>query len=422
MGQTSLPSSDDRSLTKPWTPAEIVELVQQLSDTSYKTRTLATRRLCAIGYPAARHLRNMIEDENTEAALRARAILKIIQEILFSGIEMTLDFSVNRTLWDEAVALNIILNNPTEYPIRIPFDLNLSHGTSIPPRVRQVTTMLDVAEWLRLIGPDGQEVELMVDNIATDPAIHQAVLDFVQSTPSNTLDPGRQLTVKVLDFNRGWARYPLLNRGSYTAIFDYTPSWEDELLAKAKVGRVTSEPATIIVVKSAPPAVSRAGVETAITLERDQNTLTVWLTNRRDVEVHLNSNFGITTPFAQGKWIYHNEGHTHEVPIGSALGLTLKDFHAQSLRMLEPGERVEITRIDLKKLLTIFEESGGNTQGDTWTLYFSYMNLTDRAWQQKSGNEMLEDPHTPDILKNPLPARLITSRHVSNKLTAPRLD
>jgi len=419
IGLEADPATDDRTLTAPTTQKELARLVRGLSDTSYQARIHATRRLCAIGRSAEQHLRKVAVADNMEAALRAKSILKTFDQLLFSGVEVTLSYSQDRFRWNEPVVLNITLHNPTLLPTKVPFDLNPSNQPSNIDRINQVTSMLDFAEWLRVTGPDGKAIDLVVDNIAADPGIHQAVLDFVQKAPTSQLTPGQSVTLTIQAFNRGWARYPLLDRGRYTTVFDYTPAWEDEALAKARAGRVVSQPASIVVVQSAPATVSRRGEDIQLLLERDEDFLVVGLTNRRDVEICVNKNFGPTTPFAKGEWVYELDGRTHQVPIGPTSGIALKDFNGGGLVKVGPGQRIELTRIELDTLLSALEDAGVEMDSDDWTIQYIYMNLTDRTWQQKNGKEILESPTTPEVLQKPLPLRLVTSRHSSNRLTSP---
>ncbi len=102
------------SLTAPATDVEMAVLARDLGDPSYETRTLATQRLCAIGMPAARTLRAVAAGDDVEAALRAKAILFVLDRLMFSGVEIGLSFTKTKIAWNEAVDLTITMTNRTD--------------------------------------------------------------------------------------------------------------------------------------------------------------------------------------------------------------------------------------------------------------------------------------------------------------------
>ena len=402
--------------------AQIAALVVDLSDSSYRIRTSATRRLCAIGKPAEGQLQQIASSQNVEAALRAKAILKVIDQLLFPGVEVTLSFSKKETRWDEPVELMIELNNPNAYRARVPFHLSSSEEPAGGEHVEQVTTMLDAADWLQVIGPDGQSVELVVDDITDDSGVHHAVLAMTQEARTDQLAPGQRVRILLHGFNRGWARYPLLDRGMYKVTFDYTPTWDDEVLARERAGRVASNPAIVTVVTTAPVAVSRRQIEAELFLTREGDTLLAEWINRRDVAVFVNKNFGPGVPFATGQWVYELRDRAHSVPVGPLSGVLWADFDEKALVEVASGERITLTRITVQELLESLRETGAVLTGDSWTIHFGYMNLVDRAWQGRADQDLLRASSTPEILRRPLPRRVFTSRQTSNQLVAPKPD
>ena len=133
-----LRAGGQEALTLPATDDEITVLIRDLSDPAYAKRTYATRRLCAIGMPGREKLQAAAEGDDVETALRAKAVLSVLDRMMFSGIEVQLAFSKIQTAWDQPVDLRVTLTNSSEYPGRVPFQLS--------PEERKTTT-----RWLRCI-------------------------------------------------------------------------------------------------------------------------------------------------------------------------------------------------------------------------------------------------------------------------------
>ena len=77
---------------------------------------------------------------------------------------------------------------------------------------------------------------------------------------------GPSAVIKLAGFNRGWARFPLLDRGTYTLRFEYTPDWTDPALAAARVGHAAAREVRVVVNPGAPRVVSRVGIEADFSL------------------------------------------------------------------------------------------------------------------------------------------------------------
>ena len=211
-------AGDERPLVGPATTEEIATLISDLGDPKYDVRTFATRRLCAIGNAAREQLQAAADRPNVEAALRAKRVLTLLDSLWFVDTEISLGFSKSKVEWDEPVDLELTVTNRSAYPARIPFELEAARAAARND-ARQVADMLDVAEWLSVRGPDGLPVELRVDEISADPDVLAEVQARLNGAPNGVLPPGERITVAVRMFNRGWARFPLLNRGRYTAVF-----------------------------------------------------------------------------------------------------------------------------------------------------------------------------------------------------------
>ncbi len=413
------PAEGQPSLTEPPTNDEVAALIRDLGDPSYKKRTYATQRLCAIGMPASKRLEAAAAGGDVETALRAKAILSVLNRLMFSGVDVILSFSKTKLAWNDAVDLRITMVNRTMYPARVPFEIDTAQRTTASDDARQVGDMLDVAELLHVRGPGGKELDLTVDDIAADPAVVAAVQERLNSGPSSILKPGEQVAVTARAFNRGWARYRLLDAGAYSVVMEYEPNWDDDVLAAKRVGRMISNQAKITVTKSAPETISRAGAQASLALERDGAFIIARLTNRTDQPMFVNKNFGGSPPFAKGKWVYELDGSRREVPVERRSGVSWDDFDATMLVEVNAGQSVELARIGIGDVRRAFARAGAKLDDSRWTLHFSYVNLCDLQWQTRQGSALLGNTKAPPIFQSPLPRRILSARHSSNRLTAP---
>ncbi len=410
------------TLVAPATDQEIASRIVELGDPSYAVRTHATRRLCSIGAGATDALRLAAASDNVEVALRARGIVDIVERVWFSGVTVSLSLSNEATPWGEPVDLLIVLENRSASDARIPFDLHQSERTALSGDARQVADMIDAADFLRIAGPDGQEVALRVDDITVDPTVAAAVQKRIDHEPVSLLSAGEKATLRLRAFNRGWARFPMLDRGAYRIVLDYAPPWDDAELADARVGRVVSNEALLTVTQAAPPGVSRRGLETTVALEQQGEWLVAHLVNRADQTAIVNKNFGASPPFAQARWIYDRDGALRDVPFVPKANAALADFDGAALVEVTPGQSIELARIATVDLRARLTQGGVDLRDDHWEAYFSYSNLCDRSWQSKQHTSFLENPAAPDVLRKPLPRRIITGWHSSNRVRAPHAE
>jgi len=405
------------SLVGPTNHEEMVALVRTLGDPAYETRMFATRRLCAIGMEAWEVLRTAADSADIEASLRAKKLLEVFDRLWFSGAEVSLSFSKPIIDWNEAVDLNITMTNRLSYPARVPFDVDPAVRAN-PDDARQVADMLDVAEWLKVRAPDGRELELRVDDIAGEAAVFAAVQSRLAGGPGGVLTPGERVSVTARAFNRGWARFPLLDHGEYTVMLDYVPDWTDKALAAARAGRVVSTPATLTVRDGAPPTVSRAGVQADLVVERDADVLVARLVNRTDQPLLINVNFGGSPPFADGRWVYELDQVRREVPLLPKPGASWHDFKPEGLVEVGGGEFIELARIPVNELRKALPAPGGDPSADRGFIYFTYANLCDRQWQTRQGSALLGNETAPPFFRQPLPRRILSARYSSNRLPA----
>ncbi len=415
--RASAAAADKPPLLGPANPDEMAALVHALGDPGYEARMFATRRLCAIGMEAWDLLQATAQSSDAEAALRAKQLLAMFDRLWFSGIDVSLSFSKSVISWLEPVDLNITMTNRLRYQARVPFDVDPAARGDMDD-ARQVADMLDLADWLKVRGPDGKEIELRVDDIAGEPAVFAVVQSRLAGGPGGAIPPGVQVTVTARAFNRGWARYPLLEGGEYTIVLDYVPDWSDEVLATARAGRVVSPPTTLTVRDPAPPAVSRAGVQAELTVEREANHVTARLVNRTDQPLLINTNFGSAPPFAEGRWVYEKGQSPRDLPDQAKPGVSWHDFRPELLVEVGPGESVELARLAVADLRKMLADAGADPGSDRWNIHFAYANLGDRQWQTRQGAALLGNETAPPFFRQLLPKRILSARHTSNRLFA----
>jgi hypothetical protein len=401
-------------LSDPVPAEEIPALISDLAHASFEQRTYATRRLCAAGMKARDALRKAATGSNIEAALRAQMILTALDNLLFAGVSIELTPTRTEFAWDEPVDLAVTFTNQSEFAAHVPFELDPSRRSRDESEARQVADMLDLAEWLVVTDENGRPVSLRVDDMDVDRDIRAAVYNRVEGAPVSALEAGKRATLTIRGFNRGWARYPLLDRGRYRITFDYVPPWEDEALAAAKVGRATGNTVDVNVTTSAPDAVSRGGAEALVELVREDDRYVVRLTNRRDQAVHVNKSFGAVTPFAQGRWVRERGDMVREIPVIPQDESDRAAFEVSGLVEVPPGGSLEIASLPVEELKRRFEQMG--IAGSGGFLYFSYSNLLNRPWQARQGIQMIGDASAPNVLRETLPRRILTGWHTSNRL------
>lgn len=393
----------------------ISALIRDLGDPSYEQRLAAMRSLAAIGMPARAALEEAASGADIEVALRAKSLLTTLGRLLFSGAEVRLSATKTKIGWDESIDLILEVQSSPRFATRVPFSLEDGTDGGDDSDARQVGDMLDLAEWMQVRRADGRELSLKVDDIADDPAVLSAVQERLSGGPVSTLEPARTARITGTRANRGWARFPLLDAGEYTFVFDYVPQWEDEVLERDRIGRVRSNEVTVIVTDGAPAEVSRGGREASVTLDREGDTFVAKIVNHNDQEMIVNTNYGPAPPLAQGHWVLEQSDRQVKIPVGAPGPIRWSDFRAAALLSVLPGQTTTLASIDLKELRNRAKEKG--LRG-TWTLHFGYANLCDRRWQQMQGSNLgAESNEVPDVLRKPLSRRLLSARHASRRET-----
>lgn len=407
--------SPAKSLTGPGSAEEITQLVRSLGDPSFAERTFASRRLCVIGADVVEPLRAAMTADDAEVVLRARQLLEVFEQLQFSGTEVSLQFSKSVADWNEAVDLTVTFHNRSRHPARVPFDVETGARASVTDEARQVADMLDLAEWVKVRSAEGRELELRLDDLGGDPAIVEVLEDRLKGGAGGLVPPRQQAVVVVREFNRGWARFPLLDPGEYKAVLDYLPEWTDPVLAEIRAGRVVSNEASITIRRGAPATVSRGGPQMEIVVERTGDAFIARLMNGSDQVMQVNTNFGPVPPFAEGRWVVESEGGRSEIPTARLVSPSWADFKAARIVNVEPGEAAELARIAVAELPRVPGIGPKPAAGRT-TVSFGYANLWDRKWQERQRGVLHDDETVPEVLREAPPRRLVTARSTSNRL------
>lgn len=328
--------------------AQIRPAVRLLSHPSPAQRKAAARRIAAWGRLSFGELQKAAAGPDLEGALSARELLAELDSAILVGGQVTLGVDRPRIAWDQPITLTVRVSNPTTAPIRVPWP-----GPR-PPSSRpasddaeQVGAMLDVADCLTVIGPDGQGVELRFEPLDGDPAVYAAVTSRAgRNPPSHLLAPGGEVTLQVKQFNRGWARYPLLAAGRYRIGFAYQPEWKDASWTAEGLGRVRAEPVTLEVLQAAPESIRHASRPLELTLNRRGEYIEGTVVSTWDRAIWLNLGFGPDPGrYAKLQWRFK--------PAGSDEARTWEpepDAHptsaaADRIKRLDPGATTPIARI-----------------------------------------------------------------------------
>ena len=138
--------------------------------------------------------------------------------------------------------------------------------------------------------------------------------------------------------------------------------------------------------------------------------------NRTDQTITVNANFGATAPFAQGVWVFtRGQYQRSEVPVPGDADTSWIAFRAGRLREIPAGQMIEVARISTTKELKRLEDGRGE-----WQVHFTYANLCDRSWQRRQGAALAGKDHAPEVLREPLPRRMLSARLTSPRTKIPR--
>jgi hypothetical protein len=357
--QTSRPQAAAAPSTQ-----EIQLAIRDLNHPALSKRRAAIRRLAHWGPLAFPELRRASQDRNLESALSARDLLRELESALLLGAGVRLEVSKPSIAWDEPFSVTVVADNPTTAPIRAPWPAPTSQPASAPAmtEAQQVACMMDAADFLVVTGPGGKPIDLRVESIDRDPAVYAAVDQRARGTPpSHLIEPGRQARLVIPLFNRGWARYPLLVKGTYTISFSYQPQWKDESWSADGFGQVSGEPVSVAVKEGAPAALQRSGQPLELTIERAGDQLRAVIISHWDVPLWLNLNFGgASVTHSRLEWQLIPTLQDNADPFDLASAVTPADFEPHRLTRVDPTARVIVDSVSIevveKRLVEVNQE------------------------------------------------------------------
>lgn len=392
--------------------AEIDRLVRQLGSSSYTTRTEATKRLIALGPRAGIALRRVAVGEDFEVALRARHLLDLFDELLFTGLAVELRTDRARIDWSDPINVEIHLINRSAHPVRVPFELSPPAPDAPPSALRRITAVLDLADYLEVTGPGGRPVRLHVDDLGDEPGAVDAVNRRVDHPPVSTVPEGDTIVHRVERLNRGPVRYRTLEAGPYRFRLVYQPQWNDPEMVRGGIGRVVSNELTITVEHAAPESVRRSGAPAALRLTRDGGDVVASVTNHSDVPLRINLNLARVQamPFARVHWIVLCGDRREDWSPRDTDVFSSETFSLERIRELEPGESTALARLPstaLAELDPLMRDAGA------CTLSLFYSNVACRAWQRSNGGAPRGNPNAGPAL---LPRNMLVTSMTSNAL------
>lgn len=355
----------------------VQHLVDDLSDPAFAVRQAAVNKLYAAGPKVLSTLADVSKGDDFEAALRARDLIKRIQKLFLVGAKIELSASQPRLRWDEPISIRVKIINPSEFPIHLPFLIRNRESIDSDPLAVQMGNLLDAADFLQVLRPDGEAVELHVDDLRGQPSLERALDVRAYDEPASLLAPNSEFVLTLPAFNRGLARYRLFHQGTYRVQFDYVPEWEDEKLRDKKVGRVVSDPLSITVTQPAPDDIVAARRELKVSLHQVGQVIVVRLTSTHDRDIGVNLNIGgqALREHARLEWHWDSPGGLVRArqPAADAPPLA-----ADKLIALESGRSVDVfkVRLDQLKGLEGFEKID---ESQPIRLAVKYSNILDRA-------------------------------------------
>ena len=357
---------------------DIQVLLDDLSDPSYEVRQAAVEKLYAAGPVVLDALAEVTKGDDFEAALRARNLIERIQKLFFVGAKIELSASHKQIRWDESVSLRIKVINPSDFPIHLPFLVKNRGSIDTDPLAAQMGSLLDAADFLIVVGPDDKAADPVVDDLRGEPSLEAALDTRVYAEPASLLAPHSEFILNLPDFNRGFARYRLLRKGTYRLQFAYVPEWDDHKMREDGIGKVVSNALTLTVTQPAPDLILNARREIRVGLERVGREFVVRLTNTHDRPMGVNLNLGNRglANYAHLEWQWRT-------PAGILRAdqsiIDSPPLDTEKLVKLKPGQSIELFKTDLNRLKTLpgFEQIG--QQGEKTMLAVRYSNTLDRA-------------------------------------------
>lgn len=374
--------------TAPASGEEIARLVAALANRSYQKREEAARRIAGVGPAAIPYLRREIDNPRQEIALAARELMEELEDVFFCGVSVRLEADPPRTRWDQPVRLRVVTENRSPFEAKLPW--NVAAAATRPASLAEkVGLMLAVGDFLEVTSPTGQPVDLRTESIDDDLAVQKTVNDLATGRPVSALAPGHQCVVDLAEFNRGWARYPLLAKGRYRVQFTYQPQWSRPEWIEAGVGKVVSNSVDIEVIDAAPPLIRKGTQPVRLLLSRQSGEFVARMQSTWDRPVCVNLNFGPEgAGFAQLYWCVQpgpNGKEPARVPAVPTTAPALPD--PARIRQLQPGEKLTIAHIPASSLRAVVEKQFSPERRDALAVSVLYANQATREDLRRIGEE-----------------------------------
>ncbi len=362
----------------PMTPQNLQVWIDRLSDPSAEVRDDAVRQLYAAGPQAMAALKQLNPGDDYEASLRAQKILEKISTLYWVGAKVELSADHTTIHWDEPVTLSVKMTNLSEFPIQLPFLLQNRSQLDADPTAVQFGNMLDLADYLHVAAPNGDEIPLAYDDYRGCDSLEKSVNIRAVHEPAAVLSAGQTFVLNLSEFNRGAARFRLLEKGDYKIRFVYQPEWDDEQLRKNQVGLVTGNEITLTVTEPASEVIRNAQRELQADLHLEKSELVVTLRCTHDRPVGVNLNFGgsATAGFAQLIWVLHSGSQTWET---DHVWNEIMPWQPDRIRTLKPTETVEVLRASLSDILQFKPLAEHIPPGAPFSLAVRYNNFLSRT-------------------------------------------
>ncbi len=390
---------------------DVRRAVRDLNHPAVSRRRAAIRQLAEWGPQVFPELRRAARERNLEGALSALDLLEELEAAIFLGARVRLSLSQTDIAWNEPLTLTVTAANPTSGPLRVPWSAPATRPASAPALADadQVAAMMDAADFLTVTGPNGKPVHLRVEPIERDPAVYAAVDQRARANPpSHQIEPGQEARLTIPLFNRGWARFPMLRKGTYRIEFSYQPTWKDESWTRDGFGQVTAAPLSVTVTQAAPDVLLRTDGPLELRLERNGQSMQAVLISRWDVPLWVNLNLG-GSPASHARLDWHlvplrqDDAESIELPAST----TPPEFTLEQVRRIDPGDRLVAGSILISDIRNRWKEVSAERPGPC-ALQARYVQLTTTA-QLRDELARLGKPHD-------VPTHLFTGAAISEEL------
>jgi hypothetical protein len=393
---------------------QAVQLIQKLEDPQYPVRVDSEHKLRRLGVDAIPALRDAMNHDSPEIALRVKKLLADAQQQLLARLEVRMDAKPDHVAWGEPFDLVLTFKNPTPYEMVLPI---LPESPEAPnTAAAQVGAMLDIADHLEVVAPDGREIELHLTDVKEDPAVDHEVNRRLNVTEELCLPAGQTYVHTIRQFNRGWARYRMLRKGIYQIRYELRIEPESTPNDDRPPINVMSNHAGVSITDDAPPDVEATGVKLRADLDLRDGELQLTLTNTYDQPVVLHNQIGQPLDrFASIRWWVHVD-ETKKVVTDVAAWNTPSD--EKRFITLAPAQKVEILRKPLADFWTM-PDMPRVALGESVLFNAVYLNFYSRSTLLTKPLPVLPAEQLRQDV-DALPLFVYTGSAVSNQLTLTR--